>query len=399
MLSSSPLATRTHRALRKGVIVGSAVVVGMLLVELSRELFGQGDISLLAYLLYPGVALVQAVPGWDLFIGHSVIPGLFVDLFLYSAGATLWFVARAHWSTQYEEASSTRASREAERITLGSSTKFVAFFLTLVAIAAFALPYILRTTVRPLAEIEDLRFHRSEQPKWRECSQSAPIVVIGTVTDTSEGWWPTFVRTDEGAVRDFRRRWIELSVEHRLRGSALPERLGFYQWVELSQSHQKLLLDLHQPFSDSLGSSAFGKGRYILFLAKENGTYRVHLDITETGFRVRSGMHDTLPGSIESLEHLLAGILLTPAPGHHETEFAENLEGSFAIAHALIGEDEGGKYLEALLEHPSAAVRSEACLAARYLDRAFLETCLAKLLNGPPEYQRRVQAILDGPQR
>lgn len=93
MLSTSPLATRTHRALRKGVIVGSAVVVGMLLVELSRELFGHGHISLLAYLLYPGVALVQAVPGWDLFIGHSVIPGLFVDLFLYSAGATLWFVA------------------------------------------------------------------------------------------------------------------------------------------------------------------------------------------------------------------------------------------------------------------------------------------------------------------
>ena len=387
---------------RNGLILALAVCVGTFLADMISMLTGWESSEPIALLLSPTLMLLEQIfPSRAGQLDRTLLSlSLLVSFLLTALGGMLLLAVRSMVINRLSRNESVPPNATLE---LGWCLKLSGVVLATVMAVNFSIPHLVRSTVPMLDEVRGLRYSR-QQRTWREYSESAPVVVIGTVESIETEWGPSLVGTylpsGQYVVRDLRRQWVQFSVEQTLRGVQIADTLRFYQWIELSQSHALLALDQRLLF-DPLGSSAIGRGRYVFFLTQEDGAFRAHRDIGETGFRIRSGEPNLPVAGGQPLNQLLARILLTPADEDILNEFVKNLHESFTIISTLVDEEDARNYVEGLLlAHPSPEVRGEACLATNPIYRELFKTCVTDLLDGPPsKFQQRARATLDREER
>jgi hypothetical protein len=171
--------------------------------------------------------------------------------------------------------------------------------------------------------------------------RNAPIIVIGKVL--SEDWVGPLVD------QQWRLFEVRVAVENLIRGNLNDSFLTFY-------------------FYSSWGAAVANsntlhvRGRYVLFLMRDQGVLRAVEDQRRTSIQVPSGRHRSLPlTSDRPLTERIGVLLMTPGEEFRPSYFGAGLLLAAPFAQQHLGRWRTVKILKGLLASPYRAVRIGAC--------------------------------------
>jgi hypothetical protein len=120
--------------------------------------------------------------------------------------------------------------------------------------------------------------------------------------------------------------------------------------------------------------------RYILFLRREQGSWRAIADYWRNTLPVDSGRHPRDFTVGKRIEEAIAEILLIPGDRYSASTFAGAIQTQATpIARTLIGQDGTDRLARLLLSHPDIGIRAAACLALKQDQAA--DACAGPILS------------------